>query len=74
MEKLRGKGEIIDKILDYRKFSKLKSTYIDGLKSVINKKTKRIHSRFMQTVTATGRISSTDPNLQNIPIKTEGED
>lgn len=71
LEKLRGKGEIIDKILDYRKFSKLKSTYIDGLKSVINKKTKRIHSRFMQTVTATGRISSTDPNLQNIPIKTE---
>ena len=52
LEKLRGKGEIIDKILDYRKFSKLKSTYIDGL-------------------TATGRISSTDPNLQNIPIKTE---
>ena len=71
LEKLRGKGEIIDKILGYRKFSKLKSTYIDGLKSVINKKTKRIHSRFMQTVTATGRISSTDPNLQNIPIKTE---
>ena len=71
LEKLRGQGEIIDKILDYRKFSKLKSTYIDGLKSVINKKTKRIHSRFMQTVTATGRISSTDPNLQNIPIKTE---
>ena len=71
LEKLRGKGEIIDNILDYRKFSKLKSTYIDGLKSVINKKTKRIHSRFMQTVTATGRISSTDPNLQNIPIKTE---
>lgn len=71
LEKLRGKGEIIDKILDYRKFSKLKSTYIDGLKTVINKKTKRIHSRFMQTVTATGRISSTDPNLQNIPIKTE---
>lgn len=71
LEKLRGKGEIIDKILDYRKFSKLKSTYIDGLKAVINKNTKRIHSRFMQTVTATGRISSTDPNLQNIPIKTE---
>ena len=71
LEKLRGKGEIIDKILDYRKFSKLKSTYIDGLKAVINKKTNRIHSRFMQTVTATGRISSTDPNLQNIPIKTE---
>ncbi|MDY3902711.1 DNA polymerase I [Peptoniphilus sp.] len=71
LEKLRGKGEIIDDILDYRKFSKLKSTYIDGLKAVINKKTNRIHSRFMQTVTATGRISSTDPNLQNIPIKTE---
>ena len=71
LEKLRGKGEIIDNILDYRKFSKLKSTYIDGLKAVINKNTKRIHSRFMQIVTATGRISSTDPNLQNIPIKTE---
>ena len=71
LEKLRGKGKIIDNILDYRKFSKLKSTYIDGLKAVINKKTNRIHSRFMQTVTATGRISSTEPNLQNIPIKTE---
>jgi len=71
LEKLKGKGKIIDYVLDYRKFSKLKGTYIDGLKEVINKDTNRIHSRFVQTVTATGRISSTDPNLQNIPIKTE---
>lgn len=71
LEKLKGQGKIIDDVLDYRKFSKLKSTYIDGLKEVINEKTNRIHSRFVQTVTATGRISSTDPNLQNIPIKTE---
>ena len=71
LEKLKDKGEIIENILDYRKFSKLKSTYIDGLKAVINKNTNRIHSRFMQTVTSTGRISSTEPNLQNIPIKTE---
>lgn len=70
LEKLRGKSLIIDNILEYRKISKIKNTYIDGLRDVINKKTGRIHSRFNQTVTSTGRISSTEPNLQNIPIKT----
>ncbi|MGI5948827.1 DNA polymerase I [Peptoniphilus sp.] len=71
LEKLKGEDDIISHVLEYRKLAKLKSTYIDGLKAVINPKTNRIHSRFNQTVTATGRISSTDPNLQNIPIRTE---
>lgn len=71
LEKLKSDDDIISHILEYRKLAKLKSTYIDGLKAVINPMTNRIHSRFNQTVTATGRISSTDPNLQNIPIRTE---
>lgn len=71
LEKLRGNGDIIDNILEYRKLTKLKSTYVDGLKQLINPKTGRIHSHFNQTVTSTGRISSTEPNLQNIPIRTE---
>lgn len=71
LEKLSPKAEIASYILDYRQFTKLKSTYIDGLKELINKKTGRIHSHFNQTVTSTGRISSTEPNLQNIPIRTE---
>lgn len=71
LDKLKGEDDIISHVLEYRKLAKLKSTYIDGLKAVINPKTNRIHSRFNQTVTATGRISSTEPNLQNIPIRTE---
>lgn len=71
LESLSGKHPIIEKISEYRQLVKLKSTYIDGLKNVINPKTKRIHSSFNQTVTVTGRISSTEPNLQNIPIKLE---
>lgn len=71
LEKLEAKHPIICKILEYRQLSKLKSTYIDGLKLVVNKDTGKIHSKFNQTITSTGRISSTDPNLQNIPIKTE---
>ncbi len=71
LEKLRGKHEIIEYILEYRKLSKLKSTYCDGLLAVINEKTGRIHSVFNQTVTVTGRISSTEPNMQNIPTRTE---
>ncbi len=70
LEKLKDKHPIIDKILRYRQIVKLKSTYIDGLTNLINRKTGRIHSNFNQTITTTGRISSTEPNLQNIPIKT----
>ena len=71
LDKLKDQHPIIDKILRYRQIVKLKSTYIDGLLNLINENTKRIHSSFNQTVTSTGRISSTEPNLQNIPIKTD---
>mgnify|MGYP000993584378 FL=1 len=71
LDKLKGQHEIIEKILKYRQMVKLKSTYIDGLINVVDEKTQKIHSSFNQTVTNTGRISSTEPNLQNIPIKTE---
>lgn len=62
---------IIEKILSYRSVAKLLSTYLEGLEPLINKQTKRIHSSFNQMVTATGRLSSSDPNLQNIPVRTE---
>ncbi len=71
MEKLRKKHPIVDLILSYRQFSKLKSTYADGLCKVISEKDGRIHSNFKQTLTMTGRLSSTEPNLQNIPVRTE---
>lgn len=71
LEKLQGEHEIIEFILEYRQLMKLNSTYVDGMVSYINNSTKRIHSSFHQTVTATGRISSTDPNLQNIPTRIE---
>ena len=71
LEKLRDKHEIIDKITDYRQIVKLNSTYVEGLLKIINPKTGRIHSSFNQTITTTGRISSTEPNMQNIPVKTE---
>ena len=71
LKKLEGEHEIIGLIMEYRHLSKLMSTYVDGLKSVVSEKTGRIHSNFNQTVTATGRISSTEPNLQNIPVRTE---
>lgn len=71
LEKLRLEHPVVDKILEYRTLSKLKATYIDGMIPLINEKTKRIHAKFNQTVTATGRISCTEPNLQNIPIRTE---
>ena len=71
LEKLRGEDPIIEEILDYRQLAKLNSTYIEGLRPYINPKTHRIHSFFHQTITATGRISSTEPNLQNIPTRFE---
>ena len=70
LESLRGKHEIIDAILEYRKVAKLKSTYVDGLLKVVGRDG-RIHSHFNQTDTRTGRLSSTEPNLQNIPVRTE---
>ncbi len=70
LEKLRTKHPIIEDILEYRQLAKLKSTYAEGLLPMISPETGRIHSTFHQTVTATGRLSSSDPNLQNIPVKT----
>lgn len=69
LEKLRSKHTIIGKILDYRGLKKLLSTYIDALPTLINPRTGKVHSSFNQTVAATGRLSSTNPNLQNIPIR-----
>ena len=71
LEKLQCEHEIIEYILEYRQLAKLNSTYIEGMIPYINKNTGRIHSYFHQTVTATGRISSTEPNLQNIPTRIE---
>ena len=71
MEKLCGKHPIAEKILEYRQLAKLQSTYVTGLSSVVNERTGRIHSKFNQMVTSTGRISSTEPNMQNIPVRTE---
>lgn len=71
LEQLSQKHEIVERILEYRSLMKLKSTYADGLLAILDPNTCKIHSSFNQTVTATGRISSTEPNLQNIPIKLE---
>ena len=71
LEKLKGEHPVIEKILEYRTLTKLNSTYVEGLIPYINQNTKKIHSSFHQTITATGRISSTDPNLQNIPTRAE---
>lgn len=71
LEGLRGMHPIVDDILEYRQLTKLKSTYIDTLPTLINPRTGRVHTSFNQAVAATGRLSSTDPNLQNIPIRTE---
>ena len=72
LQQLKGKHEIVEKILNYRETEKLMGTYVDALPSLVNKKTGHIHTSFNQTVTATGRLSSSDPNLQNIPVR--GED
>ncbi|MDP3920023.1 MAG: DNA polymerase I [Candidatus Omnitrophota bacterium] len=71
LEKLAADYELPRKVLDYRENAKLRSTYLEALPAMLNPETKRIHTSFHQTTTATGRLSSSDPNLQNIPIKTE---
>jgi DNA polymerase I len=71
LESLRGQHPIIEKMLDFRQVTKLKSTYVDALPLLINPDSGRVHTSFNQTVAATGRLSSSDPNLQNIPIRTE---
>lgn len=67
LEKLRGRHEIIDALLEYREVAKMRSTYVEALPALVNAKTGRVHASFNQAVTATGRLSSSDPNLQNIP-------
>ncbi len=71
LEELRGVHPVIERIIDYRQLAKLKSTYIDTLPGLVNPKTGRLHTSFNQTRTATGRLSSSDPNLQNIPVRGE---
>jgi DNA polymerase I len=70
LNKLQGEHPLIDAILEHRTLAKLKSTYVDALPALINPKTQRVHTDFNQTVTTTGRLSSSNPNLQNIPIRT----
>ena len=72
LQQLRGKSEIVGKILEHRGLKKLLGTYVDALPKLVNPRTGHIHTSFNQTVTATGRLSSSDPNLQNIPVR--GED
>lgn len=71
LEKLRTAHPVVERILHYRQLAKLKSTYADGLLAVMDAETEKIYSTFNQTITATGRISSTEPNLQNIPVRLE---
>jgi DNA polymerase-1 len=71
LEKLRGLHPIIEKIFEFRELTKLKSTYIDALPALLDPETGRLHTSYNQTVTATGRVSSSEPNLQNIPVRTE---
>ncbi|MBT9163507.1 MAG: DNA polymerase I [Chloroflexi bacterium] len=71
LEGLRGEHPVIEHVIEYRQLAKLKSTYVDALPALIDPETGRVHTNFNQTVTATGRLSSSDPNLQNIPVRTE---
>jgi DNA polymerase-1 len=71
LEKMKGDHPIIENILQYRSLAKLKSTYVDTLPTLINPRTQRVHTNYNQTVTTTGRLSSSNPNLQNIPIRSE---
>jgi DNA polymerase-1 len=71
LEKLRGLHPVIDFVFEYRELTKLKSTYLDALPELVSKLDKRLHTTYNQTIAATGRLSSIDPNLQNIPIRTE---
>jgi DNA polymerase-1 len=71
LEKLRGAHPIVEAVLNYRELAKLKSTYVDALPLLVNRRTGRVHTSFNQTITATGRLSSSDPNLQNIPVRGE---
>ncbi|MAG28890.1 DNA polymerase I [bacterium] len=71
LEKMKDEHEIIPLIMEYRELSKLKNTYLDALPELVNKETGRVHASFNQTIASTGRLSSSDPNLQNIPIRTE---
>jgi DNA polymerase-1 len=69
--KLAHQSKIVDDILAYRELTKLKSTYVDALPAIINRKTGRVHTSYAQAVAVTGRLSSNNPNLQNIPVRTE---
>ncbi|MFM7794384.1 MAG: DNA polymerase, partial [Microcystis panniformis] len=71
LEKLQGDHPLIDYILEHRTLSKLKSTYVDALPKLAEPKTARVHTDFNQTITSTGRLSSSNPNLQNIPVRSE---
>src|SRR5262249_52482172 len=71
LDGLRGQHEMVDYLLEYRQLAKLKSTYVDGLLTLMNPVTGRVHTSFNQTIASSGRLSSSNPNLQNIPIRTE---